>query len=179
MPEFCDVAVPVPLDAPFTYRIPPGACIATGSRVVVPFGRKRLVGIVTELHDRPPRVTAKNVLESPDSDLPALTPELLRLGKWISEYYLAPVGEVFRTMLPLNAEFRRSVVYQLTEDGELVLHVAGAAGSPARSRRTAEEEAAEFRALEYLSGRGPSQEAALRSATGVSRELLAGMIRKK
>jgi primosomal protein N' (replication factor Y) len=33
----------------------------------------------------------------------------MRLGKWISDYYLAPLGEVFRTMLPLSAEFKRTI----------------------------------------------------------------------
>ena len=55
MPRFCDVAVPVPLDATFTYSIPedmPEPCV--GGRVIVPFREKRLCGIVTELHDREP-----------------------------------------------------------------------------------------------------------------------------
>ena len=58
MPQFCDVAVPVPLDATFTYRIPensPEPCV--GGRVIVPFREKRLCGIVTELHDREPDFT--------------------------------------------------------------------------------------------------------------------------
>jgi primosomal protein N' (replication factor Y) (superfamily II helicase) len=180
MPEFCDVAVPVPLDAVFTYRIPPGIPVAPGSRVIVPFGRMRLAGIVTELHDRAPGVAAKNVLQSPDTiETPALTPELLRLGKWISEYYLAPIGDVFRAMLPLNAEFHHAVVYQLTEAGELALHLAGASGSPSRSRRTVEDEYAEFRVLEYLSGRGSARKETLRSATRASRDVISGMVRKK
>src|SRR5579863_8727996 len=100
MPEFCDVAVPVPLDAVFTYRLPDGIQPAAGGRVVVPFRQPRPVGIVTELHERPPAVAAKNVIEAlDDADAPALTTELLRLGRWISEYYLAPLGEVFRSML--------------------------------------------------------------------------------
>ena len=133
MSQFCDVAVPVPLDTVFTYRLPESVSPALGSRVLVPFGRQRVIGIVTELHDRTPRVTAKNVLQFPDElSSPALTSDLLRLGKWISDYYLAPVGEVFRTMLPLNAEFRKSVVYRITDDGHLALHFAGSTGSSAR-----------------------------------------------
>src|SRR5581483_5827396 len=62
------------------------------------------------LHDRTPSVQAKTALESLDES-PALSTELLQLGKWISEYYLAPVGEVFRSMLPLAAEFRRTVEF--------------------------------------------------------------------
>ena len=106
MPQYCDVAVPVPLDSEFTYRVPEGIQVAPGGRVLVPFRQQRLIGIVTELHDRAPKVPAKNVIESlDDPDAPGLTGELLRLGKWISEYYLAPLGEVFRSMLPLDTRW--------------------------------------------------------------------------
>src|SRR5271157_2332528 len=109
MPQFCDVAVPVPLDATFTYRLPedaPEPCI--GGRVIVPFREKRLCGIVTELHDREPKFQTRRLSQVLDST-PALTPELMQLGRWIAQYYIAPIGEVFRTMLPLSAEFRRAV----------------------------------------------------------------------
>ena len=180
MPQFCDVAVPVPVDTLFTYRSPDGAGPVAGSRVLVPFGRQRLIGIVTSTHDRPPKVSAKNVLEVPDPpDTPALTPELLRLGQWISDYYLAPLGEVFRTMLPLNAEFKRSVLYRITEDGHLALHLAGTGGSSTRSRKSIEDQYAEFRVLEYLSRRDAAREETLRAATRTSREVIEGMVRKK
>lgn len=147
---------------------------------MVPFRRQRTVGVVTELHDREPKVATKNILQSLDDEAtPALTVELLRLGKWISEYYLAPIGEVFRTMLPLNAEFRRAVIYRIADDGQMALHLASSAGSPGRSRRTADEQDAEFRVLNYLVARDQAREAALRTATGASRELLDGMLRKK
>ncbi len=178
--RFCDVAVPVPLDTVFTYRLPDSACPTPGSRVLVPFGRQRLIGIVTELHDRVPRVTAKSILQFPDDPvMPALTPELLRLGKWISDYYLAPVGEVFRTMLPLNAEFRKSVMYRITDEGRFALHLAGSAGSSARSRKTPEDQYAEFRVLEYLSGRERAREETLKSTARTSRAVIEGMVRKK
>jgi primosomal protein N' (replication factor Y) (superfamily II helicase) len=177
MPEFCDVAVPVPLHMVLTYRMPEGASAAVGSRVIVPFRRQRLPGVVTELHDRAPKVTAKNILEVLEH-IPALSEELLRLGKWISDYYLAPVGEVFRTMLPLNAEFRRAIVYRITEEGHTALHLAGSGGSSSRSKKNPEDQDIEYRALNYLAMRDEAREGTLRSATGVSRSLLAGMVRK-
>src|SRR5215470_10303748 len=92
MAEYCDVAVPVPLDQLFTYRIGDGVRTDTGGRVLVPFRQQRLVGVVTEIHDRCPPVSAKNVYEALDPETtPALSQDLLRLGKWISEYYLAPI----------------------------------------------------------------------------------------
>jgi len=178
MPEFCDVAVPVPLHMVLTYRVPEGAVPISGSRVIVPFRGQRLAGVVTELHDRAPKVSTKTVLEVLD-ETPALTTELLRLGKWISEYYLAPVGEVFRSMLPLNAEFRRAIVYRITEEGHMALHLAGSGGSSTRSKKNPEEQDAEYRALNYLAIRDEAREEGLRSATRISPSLLAGMVRKK
>jgi primosomal protein N' (replication factor Y) len=185
MPEFCDVAVPVPLDMAFTYRIPPEAAPVVGGRVLVPFRQQRMTGIVVELHDRKPSVTTKKIISVLDP-APVLDEQLLRLGRWIADYYLAPIGEVFRTMLPLSAEFKRSIGYRLTEDGQMALHLAGMSGSSARSRRTPEEQATEFRVLDYLAMREPApgepdlvREETLRSATRVSKAVLAGMVRKK
>jgi primosomal protein N' (replication factor Y) len=159
MPEFCDVALPVPLDMAFTYRIPADAApgIVVGGRVLVPFREKRLSGIVVDLHDRKPPVSTKSILSVLDSS-PVLDEQLLRLGRWISEYYLAPIGEVFRTMLPLTAEFKRSIGYRIAEEGQMALHLAGMSGSSARSRRTPEEQAAEFRVLDYLAARASEAE---------------------
>jgi primosomal protein N' (replication factor Y) len=185
MPEYCDVALPVPLDMVFTYRVPAETTPVVGGRVLVPFRQQRLTGIVVELHDRKPSVTIKSVLSVLDV-APVLDDQLLRLGRWIADYYLAPLGEVFRTMLPLNAEFKRAVAYRITKEGRLGLHQAGVAGSSARSRRTPEEQAAEIRVLDYLAAQEFSpgeamrvREETLRSSTRVSKSVLAGMVRKK
>ena len=180
MPEFCDVAVPVPLDMAFTYRVPDSVVPVVGGRVLVPFRQQRMMGIVVEIHDRTPKVTTKNVLGIVDS-VPVLDDLLLRLGRWIADYYLAPIGEVFRTMLPLTAEFKRVVGYRITDTGHNALHLAGTSGSSARSHRTPEEQAAEFRVLDYLANAdGESvREETIRSATRVSKSLLNSMIRKK
>jgi len=185
MPEFCDVAVPVPLDMVFTYRVPADAVPVVGGRVLVPFRQQRMTGIVVELHDRKPSVPTKTILAVLDT-APVLDVQLLQLGRWIADYYLAPLGEVFRTMLPLNAEFKRSIGYRLTEAGQIALHQAGVSGSSARSHRSPEEQADEFRVLDYLAGYestpdGPDlvYEETLRSATRVAKSVLAGMVRKK
>jgi primosomal protein N' (replication factor Y) len=178
MPEFCDVALPVPLDMAFTYRIPDGMAPVVGGRVLVPFRQQRLSGIVTELHDRKPKVQTKNVISVLDP-APVLDAQLLRLGQWIADYYLAPIGDVFRSMLPLNAEFQKTINYSITETGHAALHAAGTVGSSARARRTPEEQLAEFRVLEYLSEGEAAREQTLRAATRVSRAVLAGMVRKK
>jgi primosomal protein N' (replication factor Y) len=185
MPEYCDVALPVPLDMVFTYRVSDEAAPVVGGRVLVPFRQQRMTGVVVELHDRKPSVKTKTVLSALDV-APVLDEGLLRLGRWIADYYLAPIGEVFRSMLPLNAEFKRSVAYRVTGEGRMALHLAGTSGSSARSRRTPEEQAAECRVLDYLSAQEPAAEDAiqvreetLRSATRVSKWILSGMVRKK
>src|SRR5207249_5295897 len=135
------------------------AAPVVGGRVLVPFRQERMTGIIVELHDRKPSVQTKSVLSVLDP-APVLDEQLLRLGRWIADYYLAPIGEVFRTMLPLSAEFKRSIGYRITEDGQMALHLAGMSGSSARSRRTPEEQAAAFRGLDYLAGHESAPEAA-------------------
>jgi primosomal protein N' (replication factor Y) len=178
MPEFCDVALPVPLDTAFTYRLPDGMQPVVGGRVLVPFRQQRLSGVVTALHDRAPKVQAKNIFSVLDAS-PVLDEQLIRLGRWIADYYLAPLGEVFRTMLPLAAEFKRSIGYRIASDGQMALHLAGISGSSARSRKTPEDQLAEFRVLDYLAERDTVREESLRAATRVSKSVLSGMVRKK
>ncbi|MGO9640490.1 MAG: DEAD/DEAH box helicase family protein, partial [Candidatus Acidiferrales bacterium] len=175
----------MPLDMVFTYRVPADAAPVVGGRVLVPFRQQRLTGIVVELHDRKPSVATKTIQSVLDIT-PVIEDQLLRLGRWIADYYLAPLGEVFRAMLPLNAEFKRAIAYRITKEGQLALHLAGMSGSSARSRRTPEEQAAEFRVLDYLAAEEPApgeafqvNEATLRSTTRVSKFVLIGMVRKK
>ena len=173
------MALPVPLDTAFSYRVPEGMAPAVGGRVLVPFRQQRMSGIVVDLHDRKPAVVTKNVVSVLDP-APVLDEQLMRLGKWIADYYLAPLGEVFRTMLPLSAEFRRTITYRITEQGQMALHLGGMSGSSARARRTPDDQLAEFRVLDYLANReDPVRESSLRSATRVSRAVLGGMVRKK
>jgi len=174
MPEFCDIAVPVPLDMVFTYRVPADATPVVGGRVLVPFRQQRMTGVVVDLHDRKPSVTTKNLLAVLDA-APVLDEQLLQLGRWIADYYLAPLGEVFRTMLPLNAEFKRSIGYRLTEEGQMALHLAGMSGSSARSKRTPEEQATEFRVLDHLAGCTSEDDSATENGVGTTGIALSGV----
>ncbi len=119
MPLYCDVALPVPVDRIFTYSIS-GASPVAGGRVLVPFRREQMQGIVVALHDVPPGNETRPILRVLDQE-PVLSADLLKLGTWIADYYLAPLGEVLRTMLPLGAEVRREIVYRLTERGRSAL----------------------------------------------------------
>ncbi|HTM87103.1 MAG TPA: primosomal protein N', partial [Terriglobales bacterium] len=185
MPAFCDIALPVPLDNTFTYRVPGGNGLpeggvepVIGGRVLVPFREQRLSGVVVALHDREPSVKTKPVLQVLDT-APVLDESLMRLAKWIAEYYLAPLGEVFRTLLPLAAEFRRTRAYHITETGQLALHQAGMSGSSARSRQEPLQQMLEFRVLDYLAERESTREQVLKSATHADTRILAALVRKK
>jgi len=106
-PVYAEVAVPVHVSSTFTYRLPaPMRPLAQpGSRIVVPFGRKLVTGYIVALNESLPPGTslqesdikeAKELLDV----VPLVTPELLELTRWVSEYYLAPWGEVIKAALP-------------------------------------------------------------------------------
>ena len=117
-PVYCDVSLPVPIDTAFTYRLPETlrGLVQPGCRVLVPFGTRKLTGVVLATHSRPPSAPAKEALRLLDEE-PALDQSLLDLGRWISTYYCAPLGETLRAMTPLTADIRRGRVYSLTPSG--------------------------------------------------------------
>ena len=106
---FADVILPLPLDGTFTYSLPPEwqEAVKPGCRVLVPFGRnKQYVGIVAQLHDNKPEgYEIKDLLQVIDTQ-PILLPEQYRLWQWIADYYMSPIGEVYKAALPagLKAE---------------------------------------------------------------------------
>jgi len=116
---FCNVALPVPLRTTFTYAIPDALrdSVQPGSRVLVPFRNKSLVGVVVELAPHGPPSTKIREISKVLDFLPALTPKLIELGHWIAGYYLAPVGEVFHAMLPPVTELRTVRQIVLKESG--------------------------------------------------------------
>ncbi|HEY6385658.1 MAG TPA: DEAD/DEAH box helicase, partial [Candidatus Acidoferrum sp.] len=116
---FCNVALPVPLRTTFTYAVPEGlrGTLQPGTRVLVPFRKKSMVGVVVDMTDQPPANTKVREITKVMEFEPALTPKLMELAQWIGNYYLAPIGEVFRAMLPPVAELnlRREII--LTSEG--------------------------------------------------------------
>jgi primosomal protein N' (replication factor Y) len=117
--KLCNVALAVPLRTAFTYKVPErlAAEIQPGSRVVVPFRKKFLVGVVTEWAAQGPPDTKLREVQKCLDVIPALTKNLLDLGQWISSYYIAPIGEVYRAMLPPLTELRAQQIVRITEPG--------------------------------------------------------------
>ncbi len=116
---FCNVALPVPLRMTFTYSIPAAlqGTVQPGSRVLVPFRKKSMVGVVVEFAESAPQETKIREITRLLDFVPALTPKLIELAHWIAGYYLAPIGEVFRAMLPPVTELKSQRQIMLTDAG--------------------------------------------------------------
>ena len=100
---YAEVVLPVPVSRAYTYQIPDALRdrVVPGARVLVPVRRGAVLGVVTALvSDQPSAVSdIKPITAAPD-DQPALSPALLELGNWISDYYGAPLGLALRAILP-------------------------------------------------------------------------------
>ena len=133
--NFADVILPVPLNGTFTYSVPDALVgkVQPGMRVLVAFGRnKNYIGIVDNLHNQQPEgYDVKPLLQLID-DRPMLLPVQLQLWHWIADYYMSPIGEVYKAALPagLKAEEgyhpRTETYIRLTPtyQNEPTLHVA-------------------------------------------------------
>ena len=135
MSQYADIILPVPLDGYFTYAVPPEVQgrVSKGLRVIVPFGRnKNYVGIIARLHDEKPQGYEIKAIFTVVDTQPVLLPAQLKLWQWISEYYMSPIGEVYKAALPagLKAEEgykpRTETFIRLTPNyqNEPTLHVA-------------------------------------------------------
>ncbi len=139
MPRYCEVALPVPLRSLFTYSVPAEleASELAGRRVVVPFRNRKMIGVGVALAERAPDVARVKEIAEVLDPIPALPPALIELGRWISKYYVAPIGETFRSLLPPEAEVRQERTYALTGPGSEYLAELVARG-PADERELAD-----------------------------------------
>ena len=130
--RYCEIALPVPLRSAFTYAIPAalnGESLV-GRRVLAPFRNRPMVGVcLAESDSVPESILAKSRSKQPAikeiagliDPVAALPPKLLDLGHWISRYYLAPIGETFRAMLPPEVELRHGREFRLSDAGRVYL----------------------------------------------------------
>jgi primosomal protein N' (replication factor Y) len=103
--SYAEVAVPLHVFQTFTYRLSPEQSVQAevGARLVVPLGRNLVTGYVVSLHDELPaelgEVEVKDAHTLVDSE-PVCNPEILRLARWVADYYACPLGEVIKAALP-------------------------------------------------------------------------------
>ena len=100
--RYVDVILPLPLDGTFTYSIPEGMeeKVVPNMRVLVPLGKsKKYIAMVVDVHSEKPEFTCKPI-EAVLDEYPSLLPQQMRLWQWISEYYMAPLGDVFGAAMP-------------------------------------------------------------------------------
>ena len=130
---YVDVILPVPLEGMFTYAVPENVTVQVGQRVVVPFGRsKTYVGLVGRVHQTPPEGYAVKAIQQVMDAAPIVTEQQLKLWQWISDYYLSPIGDVYKAALPAGLKDtegykpRTETYVRLTEQyrNETALHVA-------------------------------------------------------
>jgi primosomal protein N' (replication factor Y) len=133
MPAVVRVALPVPLARLFDY-LPPAGGVAAGSRVLVPFGRKRMVGVVVaaDVEAAVAGARLKTVLDVLD-DGPLLDAELMQTLAWAADYWLAAPGEAYANALPLALREPRPL--PATAAPSYALALAGHSARDAGSRR--------------------------------------------
>jgi primosomal protein N' (replication factor Y) len=103
MPAVLRVALPVPLPTLFDYLPPEAGTAPVGSRVLVPFGRGRMVGVVVAVADETALGSGrlKQVQRLLDDDA-LLDPELMQTLAWAADYWLGAPGEAYANALPLT-----------------------------------------------------------------------------
>lgn len=163
LPEFAEIALPLPLRQTFTYRLPFGVRdqAAVGSRVLVPFGKRNLTGYVVDLHETlAPDLdidesAVREVIEILDRE-PLLTPEILNLTKWTADYYASSWGEILKASLPAGLNAPSGQAVSITDQGaeELLKNEGG--------------KAAKFRILAYLAENGETSRKELIKQFGAS-----------
>src|SRR3990172_816887 len=115
--KYANIAFNLPINSLFTYSIPEILKdeINLGSRVVVPFGKRNLTGIVTEFSGSTALLKVKPIIKILDT-VPLLRNEMLQFSKWISNYYVCPVGEVLFSAIPKGISAESKIVYSIAEN---------------------------------------------------------------
>jgi len=114
--QYAQIILPLNLKGTFTYKVPEEiqSTIQPGMRVLVPFGGKKIyTGIVFELHDEEPtQFVAKEVISILDEQ-PILPSEQIKFWKWLSDYYLCNLGEIYRFAFPSSLKLESETYLKL------------------------------------------------------------------
>lgn len=117
---YAQVILPLPFDRTFTYLVPEGMAtsVAAGSRVLVPFGsRKYYTAIIESLSPVKPQESfnIKEISIVIDRE-PIVRHPQLKFWQWISDYYLSPIGDVYKAALPAGLKVESETVIELNPD---------------------------------------------------------------
>jgi primosomal protein N' (replication factor Y) (superfamily II helicase) len=112
--SYAEVSVnsPVAQRRTYSYSIPPGCDVSVGQAVWVPFGDRTLQGIVLEIGPYPAFEVTREIAGIIESR-PLLSPSRVRLARWMSEYYLAPLFDAVALMLPPGFERKTNTYISL------------------------------------------------------------------
>ncbi|MFH2090891.1 MAG: primosomal protein N' [Pseudomonadota bacterium] len=104
---YISVAVTLPVLESYTYKVPEHlACLCSpGMRVLVPFGRRRVTGYILSGQETCGNFQAKNILDILD-DHPLFPESCIQFFRWISDYYIHPLGDVIKAALPSALDLR-------------------------------------------------------------------------
>lgn len=172
-----EVALPVPVPRTFTYLVEGGVEIAMGTRVLVPFGSRRLIGWVVGPGDEGTDAARVRPVAAVLDDAPGVPPELLGLCRWIADYFVAPLGQVLRAALPAalsdtarpDPPVRTQRIMRLVRELPSLQQREEVFGRAQRQRDC-------YELLELLGGRGVVSH--LVEQVGFSRPVLKGLVEK-
>ena len=120
--QYAEMLLPLPLYGTFTYGVPADmeGKLSVGSRVVVPFGRKKYyTAIVSAIGTSAPAgFEVKEILSMLDDDGPVVKHPQLKLWNWIAEYYLCTVGDVYKAAVPAGLKVESETFVELNPDYE-------------------------------------------------------------
>lgn len=121
MDTFAQILLPLPLNATFTYRVPPEMLksIGVGYRVIVPFGKKRFyTGIVTAFVPKAPEgFDIRDIVMTIDNK-PVIRHPQTKLWEWLAEYYLCAEGDVYKAAVPAGLRLESETFVELNPDYE-------------------------------------------------------------
>ena len=121
MKEIVEVAIGLPVSKTFHYRIPERMreSVQVGMRVLVPFKGRKVTGFTLDLLDHPPPGVEEKLKDLEDllDEAPLVDRPMLHFCRWISDYYLHPLGEVIKTSLPPGLHLKSEFYISSTQAG--------------------------------------------------------------
>lgn len=117
--EYIEVAVLLPVYNTYTYRIPERliSIVSPGMRVLVPFGKRRVTGYILGKSSKPKKFKTKLIFDILD-DIPLFPEPMIQFFKWISDYYIHPIGDVIKTALPSGLDQHDVSMLSITTKGK-------------------------------------------------------------